>query len=202
MADWKKNASRCAVVTFLEAVPCKLPLLDGQTGESPEIITAEVELDNASKIHEVCRHDRSLFHGMVCVSWALVLRCYTGQDQVTFQYSGDRDAIASLLQVIFDDGEILSKYADEARAAITCMEQKREASAADAANANADANASAVLAKSNEIPNSVNTAVCIWDRDQPRTLGAKPAARTISQVSRGIPVSSSIPNIFTICPED
>ena len=158
MAEMRNQNSSCTAVVASEAEPCKLPLLDGEPNGTPETITTEVELLNASRIHEVCRQDRPLLYGMICTAWALLLRCYTGQDHVTFEYQHSMKPKAPLLCMIFDEEATLTDCVKKAEDAIPCAEQKRKDAAADA-----------VPAKSN----MVSTTVCIDDADPSGWLGAK-----------------------------
>ena len=176
MVEMKNQAPSCTIVAASEAEPCKLPLLDGESNGATETVTTEVQLHNAGRIQEVCREDRTLVDGMICTAWALLLRCYTGQDHVTFEYRDSMKPTAPLVRVIFDEEETLMNYAEKAKDAISCAEQKRQDAAADA-----------VTAKANRIPNTVSTTVCIDRADPSRWLGAK-ADVSPQQVSAGDPL--------------
>lgn len=172
MVDMKNRASCCIPISAPEAEACKLLLLDGQTSGSDEFVTTKVELDNAGKSFDVCRRDRVLLYGITCTAWALLLRCYTGQDRVTFEYKSV-DATSTLLRMSFDEDETLSKYTDKARDAITTIEQKRQRTAPS----------SAANGKTKTIPNLVNTRVCICDSNTPAELLAAKTAEKPVQVS-------------------
>lgn len=167
----ENQASCCTSLSVSEAAACKLPLLDGETSGSVEIITTEIQLKNAGNILDFCRRDRILFSSTACTAWALLLRCYTGQDQVTFEYTTDSaNSTASLLWMSFGEDQILSKYTERARDAITGIEQKRLA-----------ANKQSTATVNYEMVSSlVNTTVYICDSEiPPGMLGAKTAARSM-----------------------
>ncbi|MCJ1436746.1 hypothetical protein MMC27_006128 [Xylographa pallens] len=127
-------------------------------------------LKNAGNILDFCRRDRILFSGTACTAWALLLRCYTGQDQVTFEYTTDNAiATASLLRMSFGENNILSKYTESARDAIAGIKQKR---------LTARHNDTATV-DSGMVSSVVNTAVCICDSGTPAgMLGTTIAGRS------------------------
>ena len=167
----ENQTSCCTSLSVSEAEVCKLPLLDGENSGSIEIITTKVRLKNAGNILEVCRRDKILFFGTACAAWALLLRCYTGQNRVTFEYTAaDVNATASLLRMSFGEDEILSKYPESARDAITGIEQKRLAAT--------KLNAATVNRRT--VSSLVNTAVCICVSEvRLRTLTAKTAGKSM-----------------------
>ena len=166
-----ENQASCFSISVSEAEACKLPLLDGETSGSVEIITTEARLENAGNILDVCRRDRILFSATACTAWALLLRCYTGQDRVTFEYTTDNtNATASILRMSFVEDEILSNYAERARDAITGIEQKRLAAT----------RLSAATVNNETVSSLVNTAVCICDSEvPPGILAAKTAGKSM-----------------------
>ena len=170
----ENQASYCTSLSISETEACKLPLLDGETSESVEIITTEARLENAGNILDVCRRDRILFSSTACTAWALLLRCYTGQDRVTFEYTTDNaNATASILRMSFGGDEILSKYTESARDAITGIEQKRlAATKLSAASVNHETGSPLV-----------NTAVCICDSEMRSGMHAARTAGKSMEVS-------------------
>ena len=174
MVDMKNQPCCCTSVPASEAQACKLPLVDGETKGSVEILTTEIGLENARKFCDIYQRDRLLLYGMTCTAWALLLRCYTGQDQVTFEYKSDNlNAIAPLLQMDFDEDENLSKYMEKAKDAITGIEQKRSGTNLS----------SAAIATTQTRPHRVNTGVCICDSNLPAEMLAAKTAETIPKVS-------------------
>ena len=167
----ENKASCCISLSVSEVEVCKLPLLDGEISASVEIITTEVPLKNAGNLLDVCRNDRIQFSGTVCTAWALLLRCYTGQDQVTFEYTTNyANTTASLLRMSFTEDDILSKYTDRARDAFTGIAQERLAVT----------ELGTATVNHATVSSLVNTAVCICDSDKPPgMLTAKIAERFI-----------------------
>ncbi|KAL8654006.1 MAG: hypothetical protein Q9210_001767, partial [Variospora velana] len=98
---------------------CKLPLLDGDAEASPEVITVDTASGSIGELQRLCSNDRSSFESYLYTAWALLLRCYTGQDHVCFRIrrplrvsDGDASAPssrrASLLQLALREDETLS----------------------------------------------------------------------------------------------
>jgi len=169
MSKMKNQASGCTSLSVSQAEACKLPLLDGETTGSAEIIATEVGHASTGDFFDVCQRDRNLLYGIICTAWALVLRCYTGQDRVTFKYrTNDVNATAPLLRMVFDEDIPLSKYTEKAQDAITGIELERPA-----AN-----QLSAATANSNTTSHHANTAVCICDSNMSTGLLA---AKTIEK---------------------
>ena len=165
----ENQASCCISPSVSEVEACKLPLLDGESSGPLEIITTVIQLQNAGNNLDSRRRDRTQFSSTACTAWAILLRCYTGQDQVTFEYTTDNaDATVSLLQMNFDENEILSKYTESARYTITGIEEKRVAAKKQ----------SVAPLNYETVSSSVNTTVCICGSEAlPGMLGAKHAGR-------------------------
>ncbi|KAL8941315.1 MAG: hypothetical protein Q9211_001867 [Gyalolechia sp. 1 TL-2023] len=69
-----------------EKVFCKLPLLGGNVKSSPQILAVDsVSGTVVEKLHELYRRDGAVFKDNLCTAWSLLLRCYTGQDRVSFR---------------------------------------------------------------------------------------------------------------------
>ena len=167
-----ENQSSCCISPSVSEVEaCKLPLLDGETSGPLEIITTVIQLPNARNNLDSCQRDRIQFFSTACTAWALLLRCYTGQDQVTFEYTTDNaGATPSLLQMNFGENEILSKYTESARNTITGIEEKRLAAKKQ----------SVAPVNDKTISSTVNTAVCVCGSEMlPGMLGAKTIGRPL-----------------------
>ncbi len=109
--------------TSLSLTPCRFPRfcrtkeLDPQQRRQP-INIARVALDCLQgKVSTLAQADGAYFDGVVKTAWAVLLRCYTGQDKVSFSFSctGD-DGCSNIIRFIFDDGKTLS-VADTVQAA-------------------------------------------------------------------------------------
>ena len=71
-------------MSHTEATSCTLPLLDGEDISSPHLISAEIELEVGEKFRSFDKGNGSPFNDILCTAWGLLLRCYTGQDDVSF----------------------------------------------------------------------------------------------------------------------
>lgn len=99
---------------------CKLPLLDGDTEASPQVITIDIASGSIGELQRLYSNDRSSFESYLYTAWALLLRCYTGQDHVCFRIrrplrvsDGDASPPSSsrtghLLQLALREDETLS----------------------------------------------------------------------------------------------
>ena len=98
---------------------CNLPLLDG-TRSSDHAVSAQAEVQHVEKILYTCQNDNTYLQRIVCAAWALLLRCYTGQNQIAFLFNCLDDSIGSLevhgrkdqpdiLQMTLEEGENLSQ---------------------------------------------------------------------------------------------
>lgn len=67
-----------------QAVVCKLPLLDGEGKATPGQIVAEVNRDVSNGLRGLLVEDEKRLRALICAAWGLLLRCYTGQDEVCF----------------------------------------------------------------------------------------------------------------------
>ncbi|KAI9848835.1 MAG: NRPS [Sclerophora amabilis] len=76
--------------------PCQFPPLTDGIDEVAQLRSAKVELTDASKLHEFCQEHGVTLANIFQIAWGLVLRTYTGLDQVCFGYlASGRDALVS-----------------------------------------------------------------------------------------------------------
>ena len=73
-------------MSHTQATSCILPLLDGEDISSPRLISTEIELEVGEKFRAVGKSNGSPSNDMLCTAWGLLLRCYTGQDDVSFHF--------------------------------------------------------------------------------------------------------------------
>ena len=118
-----------------EAISCKLPLLDGDNATNRPL-RIELEPGKAEIFRNSGNGDIEAFNDLLCVAWGLVLRCYTGQNNVSFHFQQNlaSDLISnstgsqtgqSLFRIEFDERENLSTCCTKARASHT-FNQRRE----------------------------------------------------------------------------
>ena len=177
MPEARTQASCCVEFVSSAAENCKLPLLDGNNSKSIESISTEIEIPKAGNVPEGRQGIDRLFHGSICTAWALLLRCFTGQDRITFEYkSNNQSATVSLFQMTFDENETLSKHLEKATDAFSYNQIKRSIVA----------DAGRIDEEGSKVSNYVNTTVSVDDSDRaPDILGAKNSA-DMSEVSCGI----------------
>lgn len=104
---------------------CKLPLLDGNVESATRSFKIDVELANIGKYQKAAQQDHPDHETVICTAWALLLRCYTGQDQVCFQIrrKDDRSSpedghLASeqdIFMLNFESQVALGTYLEQAR---------------------------------------------------------------------------------------
>ena len=135
-----------------EAISCKLPLLDGDYGSTSQSITAQVDLDQTQKLQHVYLDDKVTFDAIVCTAWALVLRCFIGQEKLGFyldesaaihdapnsKNGGNRDR--SIFLINFDQQEPLSAYIKRAELQHALLERRRQNSDLTKAIENSNSN--------------------------------------------------------------
>lgn len=102
-----------------ETTSCKLPLLDGEDTTEVRLVETKLELENLDCLQDFGAKDGTTFNDLLCTAWGLLLRCYTGQDNISFhfrQITAD-DLVPtpvvhlkspSAFRMIFDEHEILS----------------------------------------------------------------------------------------------
>ena len=83
-------------MSHTEATSCTLPLLDGEDISSPHHISTEIELEVGEKFRGFDKSNGSPFNDVLCTAWGLLLRCYTGQDDVSFHFrNGNTEKLIS-----------------------------------------------------------------------------------------------------------
>ena len=109
---------------------CKLPLLDGKDSSTPHFLATEVKLELTEELHHVCAKNEVHFEGLLYTAWGLLLRCFTGQDDICFHIrqcnraSTDPESTAweehrSGFQMSLCENEPLLAYIQKAQADIT-----------------------------------------------------------------------------------
>ena len=123
-------------ITDDSPVICKLPLLDGEADSVPRAFTTEVKLEEAEKLRGLYFENKSYLEGVICTAWGLVLRCYTGQDDVSFHFRRSKSAAPipesaaahenrSKFQMSFRENEILLAHIQRAQEGTTFIQPAR-----------------------------------------------------------------------------
>lgn len=126
-------------MSHTEATSCQLPLLDGgHTTESPHKITT-FELEDTNIFHDYSNGDLESLNSLLCTAWGLLLRCFTGQDSVAFQFRRsliDNAALnaavpqiqQSVFRMVFQEHETVSTCLAKAKGAYAITEWERQSS--------------------------------------------------------------------------
>ena len=129
MTDQQQHTFDCSPVTHgTQGVPCKVPLVDGENDTPYRLLTAEIEPENGADFEVLTSGDRRWLENLLCAAWGLLLRCYTGQESVSFEVrdSGERGLGADeatwespgTVTIEADEAETLSIYIEKAKAAL------------------------------------------------------------------------------------
>ena len=97
---------------------CKLPLLDGEDTTTTRLTRVESEFQYVDKLQRAGKRDEASLNDLLCTAWGLLLRCYTGQDDISFHFRQNicddlisNSAVSRLHQstfrVVFDEHESL-----------------------------------------------------------------------------------------------
>jgi len=80
--------------TYLKGVqPCQFPRLNKDSRTKKSLGTVEVEFDRYSELQDLCKQKKVTLSNVMQTAWGLVLRRYTGSDDVCFGYlTSGRDA--------------------------------------------------------------------------------------------------------------
>ena len=106
-------------MSHTEATPCKLPLLDGEETPEPRLLTTETEFEYAGRFQSLGNRDTASFNNLLCTAWGLLLRCFTGQDEISFHFRQNvidgglsnpalSRTFQSMFQVEFDEHDSLA----------------------------------------------------------------------------------------------
>ncbi len=110
-----------------EVTSCKLPLLDGEDAAENRIIMTELELEDTTIFQNFDKGDVASFHDLLCTAWALLLRCYTGQDNVSFHLrQSSADDVVSTLAVPRIRGSCFRMSFDERDSLSACFSKAKD----------------------------------------------------------------------------
>ncbi|KAL8995122.1 MAG: hypothetical protein Q9169_005085 [Polycauliona sp. 2 TL-2023] len=85
---------------------CRLPLLDGEPDTGSQVIAVHVEPARLAILLASFHRDQAAAAALLYTAWGLVLRCYTGQDEILFETRNNSSV--SLFRVAFEGNEPLS----------------------------------------------------------------------------------------------
>lgn len=118
------------------AVACKLPLLDGEHKSTARPTVVEVKQASLKKLQQIFEKDENGLKGMICAAWGLLLRCFTGQDEVCFfiqqsngawlsQPSTKSENSRPIIHLSFFENEKLLDQIAKAQDAIATLKQRQ-----------------------------------------------------------------------------
>ncbi len=120
------------------AIACKLPLLDGENVPTARPTMVEVKPERLEKLQQIFEEDEKRLKGMICAAWGLLLRCFTGQNEVCFYFQqsnvaclsqplSDSENTRPIVHLSFLENEKLLDQIAKAQDAVTNLEQRPEA---------------------------------------------------------------------------
>lgn len=106
-------------MSHTEATPCKLPLLDGEKTTGTRLLSIETEFELAERFQGLGSRDTESFSNLLWAAWGLLLRCFTGQDKISFHFlrNGIDDRVSdpavsrtfqSTVRMVFDEQDSLA----------------------------------------------------------------------------------------------
>ena len=115
-----------------EVPPCHFPRYGSGTNDQEEVLAVDVKLEQLVKLQNLAAAGAGELESVLQTAWALLLRCYTGIDEVCFGYqesrseaqgngfangAGDEVFDMPLVRMSFEDGTQISKSVGMARRA-------------------------------------------------------------------------------------
>jgi hypothetical protein len=110
--------------TYLKGLtPCRFPrfgrVSDDNQAPSRQTSSVRVDVEQAEKLWELSTTDPDHLAAVVRTAWALLLRCYTGQDDVNFEFQlggGGVTREPTVARFLLDDSEAVLRTVDRAKA--------------------------------------------------------------------------------------
>jgi hypothetical protein len=101
-------------------MPCHFPQLETKPSGEKNIVSCELEIEQTQELKSLLAVDSAGTPFLLQTLWALVLRCYTSQNDVAFLYEETLDSaqIVGLpfVHVVLDEGACLSETIKQVRA--------------------------------------------------------------------------------------
>ncbi|EAQ90170.1 hypothetical protein CHGG_06789 [Chaetomium globosum CBS 148.51] len=110
--------------TYLKGLtPCRFPrfgrVSDDMPAPSRQTSSVWVDVEQAEKLRELSTTDPDEFATVIQTAWALLLRCYTGQDDVNFEFQrggGGGTREPTVARFLLDDTEAVLRTVEHAKA--------------------------------------------------------------------------------------
>lgn len=84
------DARKYCAAYLADAEPCRFPQFDGDVDEVVRPLSIRVELEQLQELQKLSAQDKDTLPTVLRAAWALVLRCYTGLENVCFGYQETR----------------------------------------------------------------------------------------------------------------
>ena len=126
----QENDARAYWTTYLADLgPCRFPHFDGEIDGPKRPLSTNVEVRHKQELQRLAAKDAETLPSILRTAWALVLRCYTGLEDVCFGYreTGTDSAVEiaqklversegmSIVRMNFEEAIVLVKLLDEAK---------------------------------------------------------------------------------------
>lgn len=114
-------------MSHTEAMSCKLPLLDGEDVARVRLLETELELESFDCLQEFGEKDVTSFNDLLCTAWGLLLRCYTGQDDISFHFRQiNADDVLPTPDVHLNNPSVFRMAFDEHETLSTCFAKAKD----------------------------------------------------------------------------
>ena len=195
----QQDPSRNPRTSSSEKISCNIPLLDGDGSTVSRKIETGVELGRIANLQELYDEDKGSLVALICTAWGLLLRCFTGQDDIGFYVlAGDRTddepelaalhAQQEVFRIAFHDQKRLATYIARARTKCATLESRPVTSNFIQADTDSPKNV-----HQKNTTHQMNTTVWIQGSGSSRSLSAKSGSRTAVETT-ALQVSESYHN--------
>ena len=116
----QENASGYWDLYLAGMEPCKFPRFETEPFDQRRPLSVDVTLKHKQELQYLLQQDPIMIHCAVSTAWGLVLRCYTGLEDVCFGYqeAAEADSLMgiSTTRIVFDENESLADLIEKSRA--------------------------------------------------------------------------------------
>lgn len=99
-----------------DVAPCHFPRLGASAAGPKRPMTIKVTLDQTQDLKDLCGSNTTALPAVLRATWSLVLRCYTGSDDVCFGYQDATSTdVLPIVRLAFDDDTLISRLVESAQ---------------------------------------------------------------------------------------
>ncbi|KAM5489397.1 NRPS cluster protein [Microsporum audouinii] len=99
-----------------DVAPCHFPRLGASAAGPKRPMTIKVALDQTQDLKDLCGSNTTALPAILRATWSLVLRCYTGSDDVCFGYQDATSTdVLPIVRLAFDDDTLISRLVESAQ---------------------------------------------------------------------------------------